>query len=222
MATTRAAIGIEAPAHPPVPPTAPEPSPVDSAVRSITETYLRDFRRILDQIDTADLCAVVKAIRVARDTGGTIFIAGNGGSAATATHWVNDLGKATKVSGRPALRVVSLSDNVSWLTALANDEGYDRVFAGQLENFGSPGDLLIVISASGNSPNLLRAVDTAEACGMGTIGLLGFDGGRLRRRLDHVLWVRTPVGAYGLVETAHTLLADVVTACLVHDREDGR
>jgi D-sedoheptulose 7-phosphate isomerase len=131
---------------------------------------------------------------------------------------MNDLGKATKASGRPWLRVLCLSDNVSWLTALGNDEGYDRVFAGQLENFVRPGDLLAVISASGNSPNLLRAVELARSKGVETIALLGFDGGSLRDMVDEPLWLKTEIGAYGLVESAHSIVCDIVTCCLMRDR----
>ena len=143
---------------------------------------------------------IVERLRVARDAGRTIFIAGNGGSAATATHWVNDLGKATRRSGQQMFRVIGLADNISWFTALANDEGYERVFAGQLENLARPGDVLAVISASGNSPNLCVPSSTPGPAGMTSIGFLGFDGGRLLRLVDEALWVRTPPGEYGLVE----------------------
>ena len=187
-------------------------------VQALTRTYLADFSAVMEQITRMDVAAVVARLRKARDSGATIFIAGNGGSAATATHWANDLGKATRASGRAFMRVLSLSDNVSWLTALANDEGYDRAFSGQLENLGRPGDVLIIISASGSSPNVLAAAATARAIGMVTIGLLGFDGGRLAGQTDAELLVRTPRGAYGIVETAHSLLADVVTSCLIADR----
>ena len=112
---------------------------------------------------------------------------------------------------------MSLSDNVSWLTALANDEGYDRVFAGQLENFARAGDLLVAISASGNSPNLLRAVELAQSRGVTTIGLLGFDGGKLKTQVDDYLWIPTEKGTYGLVESFHTLLCHIITDCLARD-----
>lgn len=187
-------------------------------VRALTRTYLADFSAVMEQITRMDVAAVVARLRHARDSGATIFIAGNGGSAATATHWANDLGKATRASGRALMRVLSLSDNVSWLTALANDEGYERAFSGQLENLARPGDVLVIISASGSSPNVVAAVATAESIGMVTIGLLGFDGGRLAGQMDAELLVRTPRGAYGIVETAHSLLADVVTSCLIADR----
>jgi D-sedoheptulose 7-phosphate isomerase len=130
---------------------------------------------------------------------------------------VNDLAKSTRRAGVPPMRVMNLTDNVPWLTALANDEGYDRVFAGQLENLGRPGDVLVVISASGNSPNVLSAIEGAQQAGMVTMGLLGFDGGAALEQLDVVIWVRTEVGAYGLVETAHAAVADIVTATLASE-----
>ena len=154
-------------------------------------------------------------LRNAGNRGATIYVAGNGGSAATASHWVNDLGKATKCSGELPMRVMSLSDNISWLTALANDEGYDRVFSGQLENFARSGDVLVVISASGNSPNLVDAVEFARQRELLTIGFLGFDGGVLKNKVDDYLWLPTEKGAYGLVESGHSLLCHILTTCLM-------
>ena len=200
-------------------PAAPEERTLDS--HRIASEYVAAFQRILERLDLAAVERVVDQLRLARDAGRTIYIAGNGGSASTASHWVNDLGKATKQSGRPWLRVMCLSDNVSWLTALGNDEGYERVFAGQLENFARPGDVLIVISASGNSRNLIRAVELARSRAMVTIALLGFDGGALKDQVDEYVWLATPQGAYGLVETGHSLVCDVVTSCLIQDRAAG-
>lgn len=185
--------------------------------QNLASGYLADLQGALSGLDLDAILRIVERLRIARDAGRTIFIAGNGGSAATASHWVNDLAKATKRSGRRAIRVIGLVDNVSWLTALANDEGYDRVFSGQLENFVEPGDVLAVISASGNSPNVLRAVDAARASGAITVGFVGFDGGQLRERVDECLWVPTPKGAYGVVESAHSVACDIVTTCLIGD-----
>ena len=195
------------------------PEPARAAERSATtiRAYLGFFEQLVTAIDVDGVCAVVESLRVARDKGQTVFIAGNGGSAATASHLANDLGKATKRSGRPSFRVLSLADNVPWLTALANDEGYERVFTGQLENMGRAGDVLLVISASGSSPNLVDAVTYASTHGLKTIGLLGFDGGVLRDRVDQLLWVETERGAYGPVETMHTLLCDLLATCLIED-----
>lgn len=183
----------------------------------IAQEYLASFAALMERVDFDALERTVERLRVARDSGAMVYIAGNGGSAATATHWTNDLAKATKRSGRPAMRVMCLSDNTSWLTALGNDEGYERVFAGQLENFAEAGDVLIVISASGNSPNLLRAVELARSRGLVTIGLLGFDGGALKEMVMERLWLETEIGEYGLVETGHALVADIVTTCLIQD-----
>lgn len=192
--------------------------PTDDPFRAVVAEYVASLTTYLDRLDVEALLRIVERLRTARDAGAQVFIAGNGGSAATATHWVNDLGKATRRSGQQMFRVIGLADNISWFSALANDEGYERVFAGQLENLARPGDVLAVISASGNSPNLVRAVEHARAGGMTSIGFLGFDGGRLLRLVDEALWVRTPSGEYGLVESMHSVACDIVTTCLIADR----
>lgn len=185
---------------------------------AVVRDYVHTVRGLVDALDHEALLRAVERLRLARDTGATVFVCGNGGSASTASHLANDFGKAVKQGGTRPMRVLCLSDNTSWLTALANDEGYDRVFAGQLENFASPGDVLLVISASGSSPNLVAAVDWAHQHGLGTIGVLGFDGGRLKDRVDELLWVETPKGLYGPVESAHTIVCDILTTCLMQDR----
>lgn len=184
---------------------------------ALATAYLAELGAALDSIDVPAILRIVERLRVARDAGRTVFIAGNGGSAAIASHWVNDLGKATKRSGRPPIRVMGLTDNVSWITALGNDEGYERVFSGQLENFVEPGDVLAVISSSGNSPNVVRAVEDARAAGAVTVAFVGFDGGKLRNLVDECLWVPTAQGAYGVVESAHAVAVDIVTTCLIGD-----
>ena len=186
--------------------------------KQIAADYLRDFASLLEKVDLEAVERVVERLRTARDQGATVYVAGNGGSAATASHWANDLGKATRVSGRALMRVMSLTDSTPWFTALANDEGYDRVFAGQLENFARPEDVLVVISASGNSSNLVRAVECAAARGVTTVGVLGFDGGALKPLVDDCLWLPTEKGAYGPVESGHTVLCDILTTCLIEDR----
>jgi len=192
-----------------------------SIMRRVTSAYLQAFEHLLQRIDVEAIQRIARRLDWARDTGAVIYVAGNGGSAAIASHWVNDLCKATKRSGSPPMRVMSLSDNVSWLTALANDEGYERVFSGQLENFARSGDLLVVISSSGNSANLLRAVELAQARRVFTIGFLGFDGGILRHKVDDYLWVPTERGAYGLVEPAHEMICHILTACLAEIRSSS-
>jgi D-sedoheptulose 7-phosphate isomerase len=189
-----------------------------ASLNAVIDDYLVAFDSAVRAIDREALVRVIERLCRARDAGRTVYIAGNGGSAATASHLMNDLGKAAKAGGQVPFRVMALTDNVSWLTALGNDEGYDRVFAGQLENFASPGDVLIVISASGNSPNLVQAVELARERGVETVAFVGFDGGSLLDLVDEAVWVRSEKGAYGLVETTHVLLCDLVTSCLIADR----
>ena len=188
-----------------------------SKVEEISRGFFRGFEDLLNRMDLDVIERVVSRLSTARRNGAMIYVAGNGGSAATASHWVNDLGKATKNPNRKPMRVMSLSDNISWLTALANDEGYERVFSGQLENFAQSGDVLVVISASGNSPNLVRAVELARLRGVSTIGFLGFDGGVLKGLVDECLWFPTERGAYGLVESAQALLCHILTDCLAKE-----
>jgi D-sedoheptulose 7-phosphate isomerase len=185
--------------------------------KPIAADYLRQFAALLERIDLDAVERIVEHLRHVRDSDGTVYVAGNGGSAAIASHWANDLGKATKASSRAYMRVMSLSDNVSWLTALANDEGYDRVFSGQLENFAGPGDLFVAISASGNSTNLVEAVELARDRGVVTVALLGFDGGALKSLVDQYLWLPSEQGQYGLVESGHSVLCDILTTCLMQD-----
>ncbi|MBP2234728.1 D-sedoheptulose 7-phosphate isomerase [Sinorhizobium kostiense] len=185
--------------------------------KDFTYEYFASVRGALAEVDTEAVQAAIEMLRRARDAGATIFIAGNGGSAATASHWVNDLGKATKRSGQRPIRVMGLTDNISWMTALGNDEGYDRIFAGQLENFATPGDVLIVISASGNSPNLVRAVELARTKDVASIALVGFDGGALKALVDQPVWVRSEKGAYELVEDIHSTICHAITRYLVAD-----
>ncbi|NQZ96835.1 MAG: SIS domain-containing protein [Myxococcales bacterium] len=146
---------------------------------------------------------LVDALYDAFEAGQTIFLAGNGGSAAAASHFGQDLAKGTLTSrhAERRMRVIPLTDNLGYITALANDEGYESVFEQQLRGLASSGDLLVAISGSGNSPNILLAVDYAASIGMGTVGVTGFDGGRLRQVAD--VDVHVPVDDMGMCEALH-------------------
>src|SRR5215210_376322 len=137
--------------------------------------------------------------------GRVVFVVGNGGSAATASHFACDLSKGTRRDGPPTFHVVSLTDNVPLLTAWANDSGYDRVFSEQLTALARPGDLLVAISASGNSLNVVAAIDAARSSAMGVVGLSGRSGGLLPRMVDVVLNV--PSDRIEVVEDAHLIVA---------------
>ena len=183
-------------------------------VRQIASGHLRELAGLLGRVDVDAIERVARLLAAARDRRAMVYLAGNGGSAATAAHWTNDLGKAARSGGCQPFRVMNLSDNVPWMTALANDEGYERIFAGQLENFAQPGDVLVAISASGNSLNILRAAELARARRLTTIGFVGFDGGRLRGMVDECLWIPTPHGEYGLVEDVHAAICHILTDSL--------
>ena len=176
----------------------------------IAAEYLEYVGGLLASVDLDALERVVAALREARDRGAGIYVVGNGGSAAAASHFATDLAKL----GGAAMRVMSLTDNIPLLTALANDHGYQEVFERQLANLFAPGDVLVAISASGNSPNLIRAVESAKARGGTTVALVGFDGGVLRDAVDHALFVPSEFGRYGPAEDVHLILQHVITSCL--------
>ena len=144
--------------------------------------------------------------------GHTVFLLGNGGSAATASHFACDLSKGTRTPGVPDFRVVPLTDNVPLITAWANDASYERIFAEQLLALVRPGDVVVAISASGNSPNVLAAVDAARQAGATTIGLTGKSGGRLRWLAD--LTIRVPSTRIELVEDAHLAITHSLCVAL--------
>ncbi|MCC7264885.1 MAG: SIS domain-containing protein [Candidatus Latescibacteria bacterium] len=172
--------------------------------------YLSELKKALDTLD-------LKAVQQAREwvgqtqrEGRQLFLCGNGGSAATASHLANDLGKGASY-GRPRaerFRVTALTDNVPWMTALANDVGYEAIFAEQLRNLGQEGDLLIAISGSGNSPNVLNDVQVARDQGIRTIGWCGFGGGKLAGLVD--LPVVVASHHMGRVEDVHAILMHLV------------
>jgi D-sedoheptulose 7-phosphate isomerase len=140
--------------------------------------------------------------------GKQVFVLGNGGSASTASHMAADLGKNTIGPNMPRFRIMSLNDNIPLLTALANDMGYHRVFAEQLMNLIRPGDVLVVISGSGNSPNVLRAIDYARGQCAQVVGLLGFAGGHAAERCDTAIVVESE--DYGVIEDAHLILNHIL------------
>ncbi len=151
----------------------------------------------------------------------TIFTFGNGGSGAMASHFCEDLGKGTllDLNGHKRFRVMSLTDNLTYIRAWANDHGYETIFEQQLRNFAKPGDMAVGISSSGNSENVIRAVEYANGIDMVTVGFTGFDGGRLGRRVQHQIHV--PSFNIGIVESIHSSIMHYVVMAL-KERLDGR
>jgi D-sedoheptulose 7-phosphate isomerase len=148
------------------------------------QKYLEEIGQILQNLPQAEIAQTIDILTQARTEGRRIFVMGNGGSAAMASHFVCDLGKGTVQEGKARFKIMSLNDNVPLLTAYANDFGYETVFAEPLASLAEPGDVAIAISSSGNSPNVLRAMDVARERGLTTIGITGFEGGRLKDKVD--------------------------------------
>ena len=163
---------------------------------------------MLDDLDGDHVARVIELLLEAYHRRARVFVLGNGGSASTASHFACDLGKNVLGPGRPRFKVVALTDNVPLLTAWANDTAYDRVFAEQLENLVEPDDVVVAISGSGNSPNVLRAIELARDRGAITVGLTGFRGGRLKPLCD--VSVVVPSERMDQIEDAHMALQHLV------------
>ena len=176
---------------------------------TVLEGHINDVRTVLSAIPIDAIERAVGIILDAYDNGAHVYVVGNGGSATNATHFACDLSKATIVDGRARLRVTSLTDNIALLTAWANDTSYDRVFSKQLTNLLDPGDVVIAISASGNSPNVVSAVLAARLMRASTIALVGFAGGRLLEAVDAAIHV--PSNDYGVVEDCHSVIEHAIT-----------
>ncbi len=161
------------------------------------------------KLDLAALGRIAGMIEATRAAGRFIWVCGNGGSAASAAHIGCDFGKTAAVKGRKPLKAVSLCDNTAFMTAIGNDLSFDETFSRQLETVAAKGDMVLLISGSGNSPNLLRAAKTAKAKGLKVASLLGFDGGKLKALSDE--WLLVPSDQYGVVEDMHMSIAHVLT-----------
>ena len=176
--------------------------------------YMHYLGGVLNSIDPESIARFIETLLDARERGATVFFIGNGGSAATASHFANDLAIGTNSYAQP-FRVVSLTDNQAIITALANDFGYEDVFARQLRVLGRKGDVVVAISASGNSPNLIRAFEYAKTAGIKTVALTAFDGGRMKQMADEVVHVPTAPKEYGPAEDAHMVLDHLIGAYLI-------
>lgn len=176
------------------------------------DDYYRRFVEVLQTFDRAPMRGVLETLERVQASGGTIWVAGNGGSAAIADHTACDATKGTYVDGRPPLRTVSLTSNVAMLTALSNDFCYADAYWRQLVYYLKPNDAVLLVSSSGNSPNVVEACRYAREQGVTTIAFVGFDGGKLRELADHVVWI--PVDNYGMAEDTHQSLMHVITQYL--------
>lgn len=185
-------------------------------VEQFAAGYFDYLSNLLKKISAKQIVAFIEELETARKERNAIFIAGNGGSATTATHMANDIGLNVirKNEALDPFRVLALTDSISLMTAIANDDGYENIFVNQLRIHYKTGDKLIVISASGNSPNLIKAAEWVKANNGKVIGLLGFDGGSLKNICDTVISVDTPKGEYGPVEDIHLILDHLIAIWL--------
>jgi len=179
-----------------------------------SKSYFDYLKEIFDKVDLTEIKAFVEVLLIARENGATIFFMGNGGSAATASHFANDLAFGTNDYEKP-FKVMSITDNVPVLTALGNDYGYDEIFVRQLKIYGKKGDVLVGISASGNSQNLIMAFEYASISGIRTVALTAFDGGKMREISDQGVHIPTDKKEYGPAEDLHMILDHLVGSYLM-------
>jgi D-sedoheptulose 7-phosphate isomerase len=170
--------------------------------------YLSDLKGIINTLENRDLEKIIEMIKKAREEDKRIFVFGNGGSAATANHFAADFGKNAVNGDTNRFKIISLSNNISSITACGNDIGFETVFEEQLKNLMHDGDLIICISASGNSPNIIRAVEYARKRSGTIIGITGFDGGKLRKISD--ININIDSDSYEQIEDMHLVIAHII------------
>ena len=179
------------------------------ASKQFSDDYLNYISALISQLDRGHISQFVDHVLGVRDNKQTIFFIGNGGSASTASHFVNDISLGSRQFENP-FRAVSLCDNQAVITAIANDDGYENIFLQQLQTQAKPGDSIVCISASGNSKNLIKAVEWSKAYGIYTISLTAFDGGYLKQHTDLNIHVPTKIGEYGPAEDLHMVICGLI------------
>jgi len=177
-------------------------------MKAFAADYIEANQRLLASLDASEIAGVISIFQTTRDQGKQIFAVGNGGSASTASHFVNDMGKGASVGRDKRFKIISLTDNVEWMTALSNDICYEDVFVEQLKNFAEAGDVLLAISGSGNSENVLRAVQYANDQACTSVGFIGFQGGKLKDLVQHSIVV--PSDHMGRIEDMHVILQHMI------------
>ena len=184
------------------------------SIKDYSKSYIDYLSSVLNNISLTDIEKFVEVLLEARERESSIFFIGNGGSAATASHFANDIAIGTRTYEKP-FRAISLCDNQAVITAIANDDGYEKIFSQQLQVLLKKQDVVVAISASGNSPNLLDAIDTAKKMNTITVGISAFDGGKMKEMVDISVHVPTEKGEYGPAEDAHMVLDHLVSNYLM-------
>jgi len=189
-----------------------------TGVADYARRYCTHMAAVLAALDVEAVGRAIEAMQRTSENGKTLFFIANGGSAATASHFVNDLVAGSYVEGAPKLRAYCLSDNAATVTALGNDAGYDNIFSHQLRVDMVPGDLVYAMSVSGNSENIIRAVEYARANGGTTVGISGFDGGRLAKAVDISVLIPSTKDEYGPVEDVFNVLDHIIISYIAMSR----
>lgn len=179
-------------------------------IKDFTKEYILKLNQLLGEIDVNVVANIVDLFEQVSKNKNTIYVIGNGGSAATASHWVNDFSAGLKRRNILSIDIKSLADNTPVCTAIANDIGYENIFKLQLQDVLTKDDVLFAISCSGTSPNIVNAVKYAKEVGATVIGATGFDGGDLLKLSDIKFHVQTLKGEYGLVEDVHMILDHII------------
>jgi len=180
-----------------------------SAPNEFSRIYLSYLKKLIDDLCIENISAFIKLILETRDRNKTIYFIGNGGSASTASHFVNDISLGSRQFEKP-FRAISLCDNQAVITAIGNDDGYENIFLQQLQTQAKTGDVLVSISASGNSKNIIKAVNWAKKNKLSTVGLSAFDGGKLYELVDLNIHVPTKIGEYGPAEDLHMVICGLI------------
>ena len=178
--------------------------------KKFSEQYIKKAQKSLEKIPVDNLAKIIETLYQAYKNNKQVFIMGNGGSASSASHFACDMGKGTAIPNKPRFRIISLNDNIPLFTALANDCRYESVFKEQLANLVNKDDVVIAITCSGNSPNTVKAIEYANSQKAVTVGLLGFDGGKLAKMVDVELTIPSPDKDYGLVESVHSTILHLI------------
>ena len=177
-------------------------------MKGFIKKYLDELKRALDDLNTEELSKIIDILQKAHENKRRIFVMGNGGSAATANHFTCDFGKNAIRDDERRIKIISLSDNISYITAYGNDIGYEYVFIEQLKNLMESGDIVVAISASGNSPNIIKAVEYAKEKGGVVIGLTGGKGGKLKELAD--IGIVANINTYEQIEDIHMIITHII------------
>lgn len=179
-------------------------------IKEFTKHYIKNLKILLDRVDENIVAEIVEQIEMVSKNKSRFYILGNGGSSATASHWANDFAIGLKRRDLLTIDMISLGDNHAVTSAIANDLGYENIFYMQLKDILKPEDVVLAISCSGNSPNIVKAVGYAKEIGATVIGASGFDGGKLKEISDIKFHIDAPKGEYGLVEDVHMILDHII------------